>query len=232
MRRKYVIGALFVAAIAFLVLSVRSQRGSNTTGLTISNLSGCSKGINKTSQNSLTRQLYTLVKSTNTFNEHPTESSYSASVRSGSCSTQHTSGQASSSTAIIDIPGAKQSWKVTFSWVTGSLATDLGSIQPACLPIDKLLYGDFRCTRALESTNYIDTTDPIVQYLPHSTLDYNLTIESSDKKILNAQLFLSGADQSNASAATALYKQEVVDYITSVGLNPADYTINYTVVQN
>lgn len=79
--------------------------------------------------------------------------------------------------------------------------------------------------------------DPIFNYVPHSTLDYNLTaVVSNDSQGqstvgLQAQLLLSAADvNSGQDAAVATYKQEVLDYLKSVGLNPDKYTITYTVV--
>ena len=77
--------------------------------------------------------------------------------------------------------------------------------------------------------------DPIFNYTPHSTLDYNLTsltttdTNGNPKVVLKAELLLSAADQSNPNPVISQYKQEVVDYIKSVGLDPASYQIDYTV---
>jgi len=72
--------------------------------------------------------------------------------------------------------------------------------------------------------------DPIFKNLPHQTLSYTLTGQiSSSQLLLNAQLFVSQAEMGDESAAVAQDKQEVVSYIQSLGLNPSNYTIVYTV---
>lgn len=77
--------------------------------------------------------------------------------------------------------------------------------------------------------------DPIISHLPYGTVDFSLTAQTPDtnqdqsKLVLNAQLILSHADMSNEDAAIAQYKQEVINYIVSLGLNPNNYNIQYTV---
>lgn len=79
--------------------------------------------------------------------------------------------------------------------------------------------------------------DPITSHLPHSTLDYNLTSEvdkdnaGNDILVLNAEILLAESDLGPGQDQTVqAYKQEVVDYIKSLGLDPANYTIRYTIV--
>lgn len=80
---------------------------------------------------------------------------------------------------------------------------------------------------------------PLLAHLPYSTLDYSLEAvfnQDENQRLgqpeIQAKLFLSHADMSEPRAATARYKQEVIDYITSLGLNPSDYKINYLVIQS
>jgi hypothetical protein len=80
--------------------------------------------------------------------------------------------------------------------------------------------------------------DPILTSLPHSTLDYILqptyvTSQNGQSQLqLQAQLLVRpGVTGTAEDAAVAQYKQEVNDYISSVGLNPANYTIQYQIVQ-
>lgn len=77
--------------------------------------------------------------------------------------------------------------------------------------------------------------DPILSHLPYSTLDFSLspliTTDQTGKSVLvlQAQLFVTEADaNTNEAAATDHYKQEVQDYIKSLGLDPAKYTIRYS----
>lgn len=81
-------------------------------------------------------------------------------------------------------------------------------------------------------------TLPILPYLPHSTLNYKLDVVYDDeeesgaigKPVLSAKIFLSGSDvRIDREGAIARYKQEVLDYIKSLGFNPNDYTIFYEI---
>lgn len=142
---------------------------------------------------------------------------------------------------IVDIQSLKQSYDVSYQWD----ASDSGNTEKLdewgtvvkCLPKEKLLYGDFSCKDMF--TELQGDTDSILNNLPHSTLDYNLTVAQgtpgveNQKLALDAELLLSAADvRSGRDAAIAAYTQEVRDYITSLGLNPDSYTINYTISES
>ncbi len=80
--------------------------------------------------------------------------------------------------------------------------------------------------------------DPILASLPYSTLDFSLDSSFPTGKdgqptlVLQAQLLLApGVTGAEAATDTAQYKQEVLDYIKSLNLNPDNYTIQYQVVQ-
>jgi hypothetical protein len=80
-------------------------------------------------------------------------------------------------------------------------------------------------------------TDPILAYLPHATLDYYLsstanTVNGQPQLVLQAQLDIFPGNLVNGSEADtiAAYKQQVLNYISSLGLNPAKYDIQYQVV--
>ena len=78
--------------------------------------------------------------------------------------------------------------------------------------------------------------DPVLAHLPHGTLDYNLTpvytsVNGHAKLEINAQLLLTYADLSSAQSeqtAITLYESEINQYISSFGLNPSNYIINYS----
>lgn len=222
---------ILLGVIAVLLGSLLFMKQRVPAGKVVMDFSACSSSISANTQNSLEIQAYHFVKGANTYNSVSTKRGYTGVIRNGSCSTKH--GDSVDTTSfIVDIAQAKQSWKITFNQLAaGAPPTDLGPITPSCVPENQLLYGNFNCTAAL--ANIVPPsvkTDPMFDYLPHSTLDYTLTatVDSSNKTILNAQLFLTEADQADPSAALAQYKQEVVEYIQSVGLNPNSYTINYT----
>lgn len=83
--------------------------------------------------------------------------------------------------------------------------------------------------------------DPVFQHLPYGTLNYSLTAVIEDqgsdsdaepRVIIQAKLLLSAADaKSDREGSIARYKEEVVQYLKSVGIDPAAYVIDYRVVE-
>lgn len=84
-----------------------------------------------------------------------------------------------------------------------------------------------------------DVHDPILRHLPYGTLTYNLSpyIESGagtdipgDRLIIKAEIMLSGAEAGSAEAVERI-KGEITDWIRSLGLDPANYDIQYETPQ-
>lgn len=81
-------------------------------------------------------------------------------------------------------------------------------------------------------------SDPIIAHLPYSTLDFSMTaqITTQPKVVLNTKIYLSAADSESGDAARqaaiSQYEQEAVSYIQSLGLNPANYIINYEIIDS
>ena len=79
-------------------------------------------------------------------------------------------------------------------------------------------------------------SDPIMQHLPRNTLDYKLTavVEGNNNLRLQADITPSSADTRDDDTlnpvAVQQYKDAVVNYIKSLGLDPAKYKITYTVI--
>jgi len=86
--------------------------------------------------------------------------------------------------------------------------------------------------------NYSSPADnPIVGHLPHSTLNFILSAQvttgtnSKPSLVLQAQILLApGVTGATAAADINQYKQDVLSYIQSLGLNPAQYNIQYQIV--
>jgi hypothetical protein len=88
----------------------------------------------------------------------------------------------------------------------------------------------------LQQSNGDLKADPILPHLPYSTIDFDLETNLAPdpnnpgpKVKLTADLFINNADAAGGDAAVAKYKQEVRDYISSLGLNPDNYDIAYNV---
>jgi hypothetical protein len=76
--------------------------------------------------------------------------------------------------------------------------------------------------------------DPIFKVVPYSTLDYSLdgVINDDQSVTITITIQLSAADvSSGADAATARYKQEALDYITSQGIDLSKYTVTTDVIK-
>lgn len=80
-----------------------------------------------------------------------------------------------------------------------------------------------------------NTKDPILARLPYQTTDFLLEQDVTPQKnppkdlALNATLILAQADMGDEDGAVAARKQEVLNYITSLGLDPSKYSITYIV---
>ena len=76
--------------------------------------------------------------------------------------------------------------------------------------------------------------DPILAHLPYDNLyfELNATFQGNPQQlILEAQILLApGVTGAAATADVAQYEAQVVAYIKSLGLNPANYTIQYQIV--
>lgn len=249
-RRKKTLIIFTVLVLFFLgttILLIFINRGNNNSygeELTIANLSEYTKGRQSDKQ-SIEYIGHELFKTVNLNVSSPvTDNSVKdVRVRAGSF-TQTFDDRTKVYTVsfIVDIQSLKQSYDVSYQWDASSSGNteklDEWGTVVKCLPKEKLLYGDFSCKDMF--TELQGNTDPILNSLPHSTLDYNLTvaqgttgIKGDQKLILDADLLLSAADvRSGRDAAIAAYTQEVRDYITSLGLNPDSYTINYTISES
>ena len=83
--------------------------------------------------------------------------------------------------------------------------------------------------------------DPLLLHLPYTTLDFGLTGDavtvSKGKQVVEviANIYMSQADMEAPNvpdpSIVAQRKQEVIDYITSLGVDPANYNITYQVQQ-
>lgn len=87
-----------------------------------------------------------------------------------------------------------------------------------------------------QSKKQVVFSDPVLEYLPHSTLDYELSAlvapaeeTGEDIVYIQAKLLLTEADyRINEEVAVQQYTQEVLDYFVSVGIDPNTYEIEYS----
>lgn len=137
-----------------------------------------------------------------------------------------------SGTFIVDISSIKQSYLMYYEWSNEIDAEFSGYTALAkCLDIDELKYGDFDCKDI--NTMQKEQRDPILDYLPYQTFNYIVTAsyDSEDKVVLNVNIYLSSSDakDENRDAIIDGYKADFMSWMTSIGYNIEDYTINYIV---
>jgi len=134
---------------------------------------------------------------------------------------------------IVDIESLQQSYGVRYQWSNNrSFVTAEYSTLVFCLPIDQLIFSDFRCKYMMSSENQV--SDPIMRHLPHSTLNFRITAGGLDngKLTLNITITLSAYDErTNPDAAIDSYKTEVTNWIKSIDQDPNDYNLNYNIVR-
>jgi hypothetical protein len=228
---------LVVASVFLIVRQLGSQKPSTVL---ISNLGSCTKKIHPDVKEAISKETYLLVKSANDYNKKQSLSKYKANIRDGSCNQgaeEKNTGysgksQLVKSTSItLDIPDAKQSWKISFDWINKGtkIDTDLGTISPECLSKDALVYGDFNCEKIMSLALYgTDKYDPILQYMPYSGQGFNLEY-NPDTRAVKAQILVPQKDVNN-KVRIDNDKYAVTYWFKHRNLDPSTYTITYEVV--
>lgn len=232
-------GLLFIMAIIGIVTIVNQINDRNKKdAIYISNLSSCSQNMQKPLEESMRTNMYNQIKAANDYNKKETLPRYESVIRDGSCTeTDLTSnsinGKESKSketVAILDIPEAQQSWKITYHWVKDGepILTDLGTIvTPTCLAKEELVYGDFNCEKILSLAQYgTDKYDPILQYMPYEGKGFELTY-NPDTREVNAVIVVRPSQKDNQELLKNLQGQ--VEYWFSYRkLDINSYNVKYT----
>lgn len=238
-KRLLLIITLCVVAVFVVVIGVLSGKKESKGMVDIQGLASCSNNINKDVVTNIDLKTYALVKSANDYNKLPTASSYKATVRSGSCQqptkstiTDSNGKQRTIQTTslIVDIPNAKQSWKIAFDWVTKNesvVGVDLGTIKPSCLKTNELVYGDFKCDNIVSLAKYgTDKADPILQYMPYTGAGFRMEYEPNSKTVT---VFFDPPSGTTDTAAFVQNTKDIVPYwFQKRGLDQSKYTIKYS----
>lgn len=155
-----------------------------------------------------------------------------AVVRSGSFN-QQSKDNIYTVSFIVDIPSLKQSYQANYQWEEGTSSVkniDEWGTNVRCLPEEKLIFGKFECKDMFSILS--GDNSAIIRHLPHSTLNYRVTLDPKEKNTLNVVIKTSAADErKDSSAAVLTYKNQVVEWIRSTGNDPVDYKIKYSVIR-
>lgn len=240
-RKSLVLFCIGLVALAVLatVFSVLFGKASASKIVVIEGIEKCSSGIGQSVITSAGTTLYGFVVQANDYNKTSSLETYRAKVRPDSCQqdgsndVQNANGDQQTvrtSSAIVDIAAAKQSWKITYDWVADndSPGVDLGTITPTCLKSDELVYGDFGCSAVLNLQKYGTTNyDPILQYTPYSGDGFTLDYDPKTREV--AVTILMPADQKNNSELLENNKAIIPYWFQHRNLDIHKYTVTYSV---
>lgn len=224
-------GVFVVVVIAMIVLAVIHNTQKDDSSITIQNYGTYVKNLSDSEKKNIEMTLYSTV-SKNSSGSVAGSTIKDASIRDSSYS-QSLNEEVYTTRFIVDIPSIKQSYEVKdlFSHqpVSKSGLTDYTTLV-LCLDKSQLKYGDFNCQDRISEEAGLQKSDPILQYLPVSNLDYDLSLNSqSDTLKLTAKLNLTGVDYTTGEdEAVARYKAEIQDWFTSKNLDINNYSIEYT----
>ena len=235
-KKVIIISVIAILSIIALIVyaSIMSTRPKDDY-LNISNLDTYTNG-KPSDRDTLNYIKETLFKTVN-LNTNPPVTSNSVDdvmIREGTFS-QEANGDESlyKITFIVDIESLKQSYSVAYSWSMDdddrfNHDQDERGVSVLCLPVDKLIYGDFDCKDLFtEEESFID---PIFQYLPHTTLDYKVTFDPiAEEKTLVITIMTSAADErSDPEAAISAYRSSALQWLDSLeDIDPSDYKIEW-----
>lgn len=111
------------------------------------------------------------------------------------------------------------------------------AFKPKVIDASKLPDDQLKGILERQDRNTSINADPIQAVVPHSTLNYDLTLTVSgtrpnggDRYVIDARIMLSQADINiDENSAINRYKQDVVDYLASENIKAEDYEINYVI---
>ncbi len=134
---------------------------------------------------------------------------------------------------IVDMASIKQSYYVQYSYSQNN-TVDVGGnpVVVSCLPKEKLIYGEFKCTDLVSSQS--NSNDILLQYLPYENFSFKLTPDATQEGkelVIIATLTIPQSDLSGDAASKAyvvsMYKKQVTNWITSKGADPSKFIIQY-----
>lgn len=227
-----IVGFFLIVGLVISIIVINLNRSSYGDGVTIQNFDKLVKNLPKERKDAIFASLH-LIVSKNTEQVKPAPQVKDAVIREGSEEqTAVTPGKHFTGNFIVDIKSLGQSYSFQYSYSTDPNDGFEGgySIIVRCPTVDELIYGDFNCKNLDSFTE--GEVDPIIFLVPYSSLDFEIRAAASPgaKTVLTIKLFLTEADRrTGQDAAIERYKQGALTWIRNQGLDPNNYTIEYTV---
>lgn len=227
-----IISVALIFIIMFALLFLLQPHNQYGKEIGINNYNKYISNLPTDQKDAINSNLYNIVKWNSTSSD---PSIKDAAIRDGSVEyTNDATKNIYYGSFIVDVLSIKQSYLVHYIWSPDKSNVNLGGYAATieCLPSSKLIYGNFTCKDDFNRSPIITNSDPILDYLPHSTLDYNVTGNYNGNKLdLNVDILLSLSDTLDNKTEDSInkYKSQVVDWIKSIKLNPDNYSITYNI---
>lgn len=232
-------GVLVLIVLSFLITFLSRDSGENQYGkrIRIQNYTGVQKTPPTELRDTTESFLYTVTQLNNSETLNSAKIS-DAVIRSDSSTSEYSDKTATlDGEYIVDIASLKQSYRVQFSYSNQVMNTNTSSspVIVSCLPINKLKYGDFKCTDLMAQESGVNSA--ILPYLPYQNYSFKIVpLVESGKITLNVTLTIPAIDLkgdiSSRQEVVSLYKNEVLKWIRSKDDDPSNYTIVYNYDDN
>jgi hypothetical protein len=230
-RRNIIIGAVILIFLFIITVAYMNTRNPYGDELSIANLDSFTKD-KPAILNAIKSNLYKVVKM-NTHKEIKSNSIKDILIRKDSFSQEYNPKFTLHTVKfIVDIASLKQSYAVSYQWVDDKKyftnMDEYGS-EITCIPIDKLIYGDFKCVDERIIEQGVRQYDPIALILPY-TVKYKYTVVSHTKEengvTLRVDAFVPAWETDKAKVLDE-YTTEIKAWIKSKKLDPEKYSLEF-----
>jgi hypothetical protein len=233
-KQKIIIVSIIVVFISLIVLLfLLLPKNGYGSGISVNNYDKYIKNLPTDRKNSINSALYKIV-ATNSQTDNINVND--ATIRDGSAKYSYDrTTNVNSGSFIVDMESIKQSYMISYEWSSDSKNSNLSgySAIATCLASADFIYGEFGCVDSFANSKSYTERDPILKYLPYSTFNLSVTanVISNDRVDLNVNIILYSSDTRDGQRdiSIAKYKTEIVEWIRSLGLNPDDYLIIYSI---
>ena len=225
-----IVGLILFAGLVAFVVYMASRSSNKVDSIPITNYAAYVKNLAPTEQGIIQSTLYSTT-ALNVSDAGRLKNIVDAVIRKGSYK-QTYENNIYTTTFIVDMKSVKQSYEIRDLY--SNLSVEQSGLYDyttlaLCPSKTELIFGDFKCQDRVSQEANLSQSDPILQYLPVSTLTYTLKLDPSSKDLhIIAQIHLSDIDYSlGVEQSVNQYKSDIQQWFVSKGLNIQNYSITY-----